>query len=131
MINRKTGGFTLIELLLATIILAIGLIGTSAFFYANRRNLYNARLEREATWKAVERMEWVKGLSSSELQEELPADEQVTENNILIGNNVSATRTTEKISPLDEEDADLLWEIEVKVSWADNREVSLNTYVPK
>jgi len=127
----RKSGFTLIELLLAIIIFVIGLIGTSAFFYANHRNLYNARIEREATWNAIERMEWVKGLTSSELEEELPADEQVTENNILIGNNIPATRTTKKQDAEQDEDAELLWEIEVKVSWNDNREVSLNTYVPK
>jgi len=126
---KQKRGFTIVEVLIALVILAIGLIGISAFFYANRKNLYNARLEREATWKAVERMEWVKGLSVSALEEKLPADEQVVEENIPIGNNVLATRTTEKLTP-DEEDA-AFWKIKVTVSWDEDKESFLTTYIPK
>jgi prepilin-type N-terminal cleavage/methylation domain-containing protein len=32
-------GFTTIEMLLATVVLAISLIGGSSFFYSNQRNL--------------------------------------------------------------------------------------------
>jgi len=126
---KQKRGFTIVEVLIALVILAIGLIGISAFFYANRKNLYNARLEREATWKAVERMESEKGLSVSALEEKLPADEQVVEENIPIGNNVLATRTTEKLTP-DEEDA-AFWKIKVTVSWDEDKESFLTTYIPK
>ncbi len=59
-VKSKTG-FTLLEVMLALVILAIAIIGTSMFFYANRRNLHQARIQRQATWSAVEGMETWKG----------------------------------------------------------------------
>ncbi len=125
---NKKGGFTLVEVLLATIILAIGLIGASAFYYANRRNLYNARLERYATWSAVEKMEMIKGKSYSSLEEEI-----VTED-IEIGdiNNPVPAEITTAITD-EEEEADISYKsVNVTVSWSqgeENKEVSLNTYI--
>lgn len=115
----KNKGFTLVEVLVATIILIIAIIGTSAFFYANRRNLVNARLKRQATWAAVEKMEELKGLSYSSLSEGASAD------TVILGDTV-ADRTATIDEDL-EEDMDYK-EITVNVNWGTG-EVELATYV--
>jgi prepilin-type N-terminal cleavage/methylation domain-containing protein len=123
---KKNYGFTLVEVLLATVILAIGLIGTSAFFYANRRNLYNARLERYATWSAIEKMEMIKGLDYDAIEEGPPKDEDIGDRD----NPITATVTT-TIAPV-EENGISYKSVNVTVSWPqgeNNKEVSLSTYI--
>ncbi|HOL21307.1 MAG TPA: prepilin-type N-terminal cleavage/methylation domain-containing protein [bacterium] len=119
--KRWKKGFTLMEVLLATVIIALGFIAGAAFYYANRKNLYNARIERYATWSAIEKIEEVKGKSS--LQEE-----ETTENITLGEHNIPAKRILNITEP---EDDDLIWKVEVKVRWEGNKEVSLNTYLSK
>jgi prepilin-type N-terminal cleavage/methylation domain-containing protein len=124
---KKKHGFTLVEVLLATVILAIGLIGTSAFFYANRRNLYNARLERYATWSAIENMEMIKGENYDSIEEEIKTEEIEIGD---INNPIPATVTT-AIAPV-EENGISYKSVNVTVSWdqgENNKEVSLNTYI--
>lgn len=119
--KRWRNGFTLMEVLLATVMIALGFIAGSAFFYTNRKNLYNARLERYATWSAIKKIEEIKGRSS--LQEE-----ETTENITLGEYNIPAERVT-SITEL--EDDELLWKVQVKVRWDGNNEVSFDTYLPK
>ncbi len=113
-------GFTLVEVLIATIILAIGLIGSSAFYYANRRNLYTARLERYAMWSAVERMEYIKGCSYSSLSE------GETEEEVTIGNLTGERITT--IADMDE-DGVAFKSVNVRVELDEGGEISLTTYL--
>lgn len=112
----------MVEVLLATVILAIGLIGTSAFFYANRRNLYNARLERYATWSAVERMEHLKGKPYSSLGEGTEIEE------VMLGDNVLPAERTTTIVFVDEDDITFK-SVNVEVAWGEDREISLTTYI--
>lgn len=114
-------GFTLIEVLLATVIIALGFIAGSAFFYTNRKNLYNARLERYATWAAIEGIEKIKGTSSL-------LEEETTEDITLGEYHIPAKRT---VSITEDESDELLWNVYVKVQWGENSEVSFNTYLPK
>jgi len=58
---RNRSGFTIVEALLATAVLAICLVGSSYFYYANRRNVTYARMERLATWSVIDRIESLKG----------------------------------------------------------------------
>jgi len=116
--TRDKKGFTLIEVLIATIILAIGLIGGSTFFYANRKNIYNARLERYATWKAIEKMEEIKGKASLE--------EVVEEEDVAVGDVAGRRITTIEEK---EEDGVTFKSVNVRVEWNNGREVSLETYV--
>lgn len=118
--NWKTG-FTLIEVLLGTIIIVLGFIGSAVFFYTNRKNLYNARIERFATWSAIEGMEEVKSRTHI-------IQETKTENITLGEYNVPAKRT---ISITEDENDNLVWKINVKVQWGEDNEVSLWTYLPK
>ncbi|MCM8820842.1 MAG: prepilin-type N-terminal cleavage/methylation domain-containing protein [Candidatus Omnitrophica bacterium] len=120
--KRWRNGFTLMEVLLATVIIALGFISGSVFFYTNRKNLYNARLERYATWSAIKKIEEVKGRPSLQVEE--------TTEDITLGEyNIPAERIL-NITELEEDD-DLIWKIEVKVRWGENKEVSFNTYLPK
>lgn len=80
-------GFTILEVLLSVAVLAVSLIGGSALFYANQRNLTDADFQRLMTWKAVERMEAVKTRSYGLLD-----GENGTESITISG--VPATRTT-------------------------------------
>ena len=56
----KKAGFTLVEVIIATIILAISLLGGVAFFSLNRNNLSYANRQRLATWGAVYKIEQLK-----------------------------------------------------------------------
>ena len=60
---NKQKGFTLLEMLLAVVILAIGLIGLSLFYYADRKALVNAKYSSLATWSAVNQMEYLKTIN--------------------------------------------------------------------
>jgi prepilin-type N-terminal cleavage/methylation domain-containing protein len=117
---KKKNGFTLIEVLLATVLIALGFIAGSVFFYANRKNLYNARLERYATWAAIKKIEEIKGKSS--LQEE-----ETTEDITLGEYNIPAQLIVSITEP---EDDQLIWKVITKVEWG-NEEVSFETYLPK
>ncbi|HNS32871.1 MAG TPA: type II secretion system protein [bacterium] len=122
---KKKKGFTIVEILVATAILATSIIGTSAFFYLNRKNFFNADLKNQATWAAVERMEYLKGKQYSELEEDA---EFLEEDPITLGENRTAERTSE-ISEVDEEGI-LYKKITVEVTWNDDKEkVSLVTYI--
>jgi prepilin-type N-terminal cleavage/methylation domain-containing protein len=125
MSTLKKHGFTLIEVMIALVILIIGIIGTSSFFYINRKNLYNARIERYATWKAVERMEWVKGLS--DIASALPEGEPLVEYDISLGDEESAERKTERTQV--DDNGVTYDEITITVSWDEDKNVSINTYI--
>lgn len=114
-------GLTLIEVLLASVMIALGFIAGSVFYYANRKNLYNARLERYATWAAIKSMEEIKGMSNLTEEEKREA--------ITLGEyNIPAERI---ISITEDENDDLIWKIQVMIRWGENSEVSLYTYLPK
>jgi len=118
---KKKNGFTLIEVLLATVLIALGFIAGSVFFYANRKNLYNARLERYATWAAIKNVEKIKG-------EAYIQEEESTEDITLGEYNIPAQLTVSITEP---EDDQLIWKVMAKVKWGENEEVSLVTYLPK
>ncbi len=108
-------GFTIIEFLLAFLIIGIALIGGSAFYYASSKTLVRADITRLATWKAIEKIEKIKGTDYSQIQNE-------TEN-ITIGNIQAKRKTTvvETISPQ--------WkEVTVSVEW-DSNSISLSTII--
>lgn len=112
---KKQRGFTTIELLLATVVLVIGLIGGSSFFYANRRNLVAARFTRLATWSAISRMESLKA-------GDYASTGNTTESVTLDGD--TATRTTTVDVPY----AVALKRVVVTVSGTGGN-VSLTTYI--
>jgi len=72
MIKRRH--FSLIELIIASTMLVIAMLGGSAFYFANRRNLTKARIQRQATWEAVNQMEGVKKILSDENKIDLEND---------------------------------------------------------
>ncbi len=109
-------GFTTIEFLLAFLIIGIALIGGSAFYYASSKSLVRADITRLATWKAIEKIEKIKGTDYSQIQDE-------TEN-ITIGNVQAERKTTvsENTSPQ--------WkEVTVSVEWGSNS-INLSTIIP-
>ncbi len=65
--RRPPAGFTIFEILLATVILAICIIGGAAFFSANRKSLAYASTKDLATWSAVSRMEELKSAAYASL----------------------------------------------------------------
>ncbi len=69
---EKRHNFTLIELILASVILLIAVLGTASFFFAGRRSLARARIQREATWAAVDAMEKYKSTGEGLTEEEIP-----------------------------------------------------------
>ena len=117
---KKKDGFTLTEVLLATLLIVLGFIAGSVFFYTNRKNLYNARIERYARWAAIKKIEEIKGksyLREGETTEEITLGEY----------NIPAKLTVSITQP---EDDQLIWKVITKVEW-DNKEVSFATYLPK
>lgn len=65
--------FTLIEIILASVVLLIALLGSSAFYLANRRNLLRARMMRKATWTAIDAMERMKNAPYESIGDEADA----------------------------------------------------------
>ncbi|MCM8770233.1 MAG: prepilin-type N-terminal cleavage/methylation domain-containing protein [Candidatus Omnitrophica bacterium] len=114
-------GFTIIEFLLAFVILSIALIAASVFPYASSKNLHQADTSRLATWKAIEKIERIKGSDYSLIQDETES--------ITIGN-ISAQRITsvsENVSPSYKI-------VNVKVTWGNlgsQEEISLSTIIVK
>ncbi len=49
--------FTIVEAIVASAMLLIAVLGSSSFYFYNRRNLQRAQLRRRATWAAVDKME--------------------------------------------------------------------------
>ncbi|MCM8815684.1 MAG: hypothetical protein NC937_04675 [Candidatus Omnitrophica bacterium] len=110
-------GLTIIEFLLAFTIIGIALIGGSAFYYASSKNLFKADITRLATWKAIEKIEKIKALDYSAIQNE-------TEN-ITVGNIQARRITTVNENPTPQ------WkEVSVQVIW-NGGNVSLLTIVAK
>ncbi|MCM8788666.1 MAG: prepilin-type N-terminal cleavage/methylation domain-containing protein [Candidatus Omnitrophica bacterium] len=110
-------GFTIFEFLIAFVIIGIALIGGSAFYYVSSKTLVKADITRLATWKAIEKMEKVKGLDYSAIQNE-------TEN-ITVGN-VQATR----ITTVNENPSPQWKEVTVQVIWSGGN-ISLSTIVAR
>lgn len=114
-------GFTIVEVLIASIIIFLGFLAGSVFFYTNRKNLYNARLEKYATWSAIEKIEEIKGKNNIE-------EGEIKENILLGEHNMPAERV---VNIIESEQDELIWKVIVKVKWGQNKEVSLYTYLPK
>jgi len=116
---KQKKGFTLIEFLLGLIILVIGLVGTSAFFYANSKSMVRAQLRRFATWKAIDKLETVKGTDYSQIPN------GTTTETITIGD-IQAQR----ITTVTEDTSISLKTVSVQVLW-DNNTVALSTMIAK
>ncbi|MGB9642475.1 MAG: type IV pilus modification PilV family protein [Candidatus Ratteibacteria bacterium] len=115
--NFYTTGFTIIEFLLAFVIIAIALIGTSAFYFASSRNLHQSDITRLSMWCAIEKMEMVKSIDYSQIQNGVE--------NVNIGN-IQAQRITnvvpDQILPLKT--------VTVKIQTLDGKEiVSISTMI--
>ncbi|HOK79563.1 MAG TPA: prepilin-type N-terminal cleavage/methylation domain-containing protein [bacterium] len=115
--KRFHAGFTIIEFLLAFVIIAIALIGTSAFYFASSRNLSQSDITRLATWCAIEKIEMIKSADYSQIQNE-------TEN-IRVGN-IQVQRITNVVP-----DQTLpLKTVTVKIQVPDGKEiVSISTMI--
>ncbi len=108
-------GFTIIEFLLAFLIIGIALIGGSAFYYASSKTLVKADITRLATWKAIEKMEKIKGIDYPLIQNEI---ENITIGNVQVQR---ITNVTENLSPQ--------WKtVTVQVVW-DGKNLSLSTVI--
>lgn len=114
---RLKEGFTIIEFLVATVILMIALIGTSAFFYTNRRNLVYANLERLSTWSAIEKLEALKSGSYS-------AVVSSTETVSLSGSSAQRTTTVQTVN----EGGITFKQVTVQVNWGTGN-LSLVSYI--
>ncbi len=111
----NTHNFTLIEIIIASVMLVIAVIGSSSFFFANRRNLRSAQLRRSATWAAIDKMEELKSLSFDLLHEKDNSDKPEDEREIGLLDNHSAIRTVEV-----EDYNDRLKKVTVTVQWNDS-----------
>lgn len=112
-------GFTLLEVVLALVVLAVAVVGTSGFFYANRRNLHNARVQRQATWAAVERMEEYRGTPYPDLEDGKYEDA------VELGDiTAQRTATVETVN----EGAVTYKQLTVEVNWGDQT-LALATYI--
>ncbi len=119
-------GFTIVEVLVATTILIIAVIGTSAFFFSNRANIVSARRERQATWTAVEKMEELKSRNYSYLEGLLEnGSYTLTETGIDV-NGISGERVV-TITKINEGPVSML-HLEVEIIYGDHL-VSLDTYI--
>lgn len=80
--RQKKGGFTIVEVILASLILAISLIGGAVFLSANRTNLVYATRQRLATWAAIYKVEQLKSADyTSSLLTAGTTNESLTLNN--------------------------------------------------
>ena len=110
-------GFTVIEALIGTLILAVSLISSTAFYYANRRNTSFANFERLATWSAVDQIERLKGGPYSLVQ-------SGTDSVDLFG--TPAQRVT-TVTPVNENGVQFQ-QVTVQVTWS-NGSITLTTYI--
>ncbi|HOJ38932.1 MAG TPA: hypothetical protein PKW42_01495 [bacterium] len=117
--KAEESGFTIIEFLIATVVLMIALIATSSFFYANRRDLAYANLERLATWKAIEKIEELKSTNYDSIQ---PGTNEETV--LLSEANAERHTTVEEV----QENSVRFKKVTVEVDW-DTGKVSLVTYI--
>jgi len=111
--------FTIIEFLLAFVIISIALIGGSAFFYANAKNIVHSDITRLATWKAIEKIETLKAADYSQI----PVG--TTTENIAIGNTQA-----QRITIVTEDTSVSLKTVNVQVVW-NNNNISLSTMIAK
>ncbi len=105
--------------MLALVVLAIAVVGTASFFYANRRNLQNARIKRTATWAVLEKMEEYRGLPYSNLADGTFEDE------VELGDITADRKAT--IATITE-GAVTYKQLVVELSW-DSQTVALTTYL--
>lgn len=119
MIKKFCSGFTIIEFLLAFVILVIALIGGSTFFYANSRNIKKANTMRLATWSIVEKLESIRAMDYSSIQNGTTT-EQITIGNI----------QAQRITSISEDTSIYFKTVIVQVSW-DTNNISVSTMITR
>jgi len=127
--------FTFIELILASVIFLIAVLGTSSFYFVNRRNLTRARLRREATWKAIDAMESLESKLKDAISDENgnyeDGDEVLYEEDTVALGNQTATLIKSAIFREIEEDGTVVatfFQATVTVTWNDS-DVEFVSYI--